>query len=465
MPILSIIIFFSIYGFLLVRNIICLWTVDRWLSNKSSLPTASKDSQTLFYLIIPMLNEQGLAKSTYMHFKKLVQDRPNFHVVFVTTEKEVPSAGLSHTRDMLVEIANKEPFSRVKLFHFPFTQGIMAHQLNYAVEQIRKEQPDGDFWIGIYNADSRIDGRVLDYVSGQAATVNYKNSCFQQYSWYPITRGVKAKSFIGSAALWQNRWSLTFEIPRVLFQLRFNSFLNRMPKPVKNILELLLEKMNYVIGHGLFIHAQTLQKAGSFPEDTINEDAFLGYLLNNERINIYPLPFLEEAEFAPNLDIYIRQQTTWFNGPWYAFQYFKYYLKGDSLVHPFRPKCKKDVYSISRAFILAVKLFCHSIYWLFSPLLLLIIFPASLVYFADWKVFIVWLVLTIAHLPLTHYFTRLVVTRHVQDPRKVSKASILFCIGFYFIHCLGPLRNLYRQLKGENTIHKKYKTEHQDVKI
>lgn len=52
--------------------------------------------------------------------------------------------------------------------------------------------------------------------------------------------------------------------------------------------------MNYVIGHGLYIKVIDLKTLGGFPEDTINEDACLGYLLNCNNIKIIPIPFLEK---------------------------------------------------------------------------------------------------------------------------------------------------------------------------
>lgn len=85
--------------------------------------------------------------------------------------------------------------------------------------------------------------------------------------------------------------------------------------------------MNYVIGHGLYIKVIDLKTLGGFPEDTINEDACLGYLLNCNNIKIIPIPFLEKAESPNKVSIYIKQQTTWFNGPWYAFQYWKCKMK------------------------------------------------------------------------------------------------------------------------------------------
>jgi cellulose synthase/poly-beta-1,6-N-acetylglucosamine synthase-like glycosyltransferase len=414
-----------------------------------------------------MLNEQNIAESTYQHFFNIIENRPACHVVFVTTEKEKPPIGIPYTRTILEQAANRQPHPRIHLFHYPLTRGVMAHQLNYAIKQIRQHHPDDNFWIGVYNADSRITNDVLDYVLPRFSMEPYRECAFQQYSWYPAPQDSKAGSILYSAALWQTRWSLTFEIPRVLFQLRldelfrwvYKSFPVQIARPIVGITEILIEKMNYVIGHGLFIHAKTIHQVGGFPEDTINEDAFLGYLLNNERIPIYPIPFLEQAEFAPSIAIYIRQQTSWFNGPWYAFQYLWYYLKGPNPKHPYRPACKKNTASILRAVALAMKLFCHAIYWLFSPILLLILLPISLFYTAGWGGLVIWVAVVVAHLPLTHWLTRIVAAAHVQQTHQLPKPSLFFCVGFFAIHCIGPFRNLILQVKRQNTIDRKYKTE------
>ena len=84
--------------------------------------------------------------------------------------------------------------------------------------------------------------------------------------------------------------------------------------------------MNYVIGHGLYIRRSVLQSVGFFPENSINEDAFLGFLLNEARIKIIPFKELEHAEFVDRIDSYIKQQNVWFNGPFDAFKYYKSWI-------------------------------------------------------------------------------------------------------------------------------------------
>lgn len=278
-----------------------------------------KKEEVPLYLIVPVLNEQRIIEETYMHFRDIVNQFEKVYVVYVTTEKEGPCSITTYEmikRLMEADVCNK----KIYLFHYPYKKGVMAHQLNYAIDQLEKINPSLNFWIGIYNADSRISVSTIDYIINNINQKDCLHKCFQQYSWY-ITKSNKSHDILNSAALWQTRWTLVFELARVRFQAALDSA--KLPDSIYFI----LEKMNYVIGHGLYIKVIDLKTLGGFPEDTINEDACLGYLLNCNNIKIIPIPFLEKAESPNRVSIYIKQQTTWFNGPWYAFQYWKCKMK------------------------------------------------------------------------------------------------------------------------------------------
>ena len=182
---------------------------------------------------------------------------------------------------------------------------------------------------------------------------------------------------------------------------------------------------------------------GGFPEDTINEDACLGYLLNCNNIKIIPIPFLEKAESPNRVSIYIKQQTTWFNGPWYAFQYWKCKMKAQG---------KNNV----RYLLLAFKLFLHALYWLLAPILLLFICPICITNLYQLGL---WIGTVLLYLPIMHFIVEKSIV-YLEDIKagSVPHAS-LWCIPFFAIHCFGPIRNLYFQLRKQNSIDYKYKTE------
>lgn len=394
-----------------------------------------KKEDVPLYLIVPVLNEQRIIEETYMHFRDIVNQFEKVYVVYVTTEKEGPCSITTYEmikRLMEADVCNK----KIYLFHYPYKKGVMAHQLNYAIDQLEKINPSLNFWIGIYNADSRISVSTIDYIINNINQKDCLHKCFQQYSWY-ITKSNKSHDILNSAALWQTRWTLVFELARVRFQAALDSA--KLPDSIYSI----LEKMNYVIGHGLYIKVIDLKTLGGFPEDTINEDACLGYLLNCNNIKIIPIPFLEKAESPNRVSIYIKQQTTWFNGPWYAFQYWKCKMKAQG---------KNNV----RYLLLAFKLFLHALYWLLAPILLLFICPICITNLYQLGL---WIGTVLLYLPIMHFIVEKSIV-YLEDIKagSVPHAS-LWCIPFFAIHCFGPIRNLYFQLRKQNSIDYKYKTE------
>jgi cellulose synthase/poly-beta-1,6-N-acetylglucosamine synthase-like glycosyltransferase len=418
-----------------------LYTCHKWIK-KGNQFAEHLDSNMLnendvpLFILIPVLNEQSIIADTYLHFRNLSKYYSNVFIVYITTEKESVCTIKTYDiiENMICEMGDQE---KIHLMNYPNKNGVMAHQLNYAVNKISEERNSDEFWIGIYNADSRINKETLDFMIDNICSNKNGHTCYQQYSWY-YKLGKRRGGLLSSAALWQSRWSLTFEMPRARFQL----FLQKLNIPY--FVKVILEKMNYVIGHGLFIKATDIKMLGGFPENTINEDAYLGYLLNCSNINITPIPILEKAESPSKLRVYINQQATWFNGPCYAFLYYNLY----------RNKQEKKV--CLRELILACKLFCHTLYWILSPVLLLVICPLLTRNIME---LMVWGIVVIVHLPLTHFFTRLLIVKNADTEKTTVPKSSLWCIIFYFVHCWGPIKNIFRQITRSNSINNKYKTE------
>ena len=238
-----------------------------------------------------MLNEQKIAKKTYLNFKQLTQKMKNVKVMFVTTSKEVKKDGNLTTYEILKELIKND--DKIFLCNYPQKTGVMAHQVNYAIKEIEKYRFNHEkIIIGVYNADSKINVETIEYVLEKEENKNENEDvCYQQYSWYKLCNNSKHKGIIASASLWRTRWSLTFEIFRVKQQEWINTIYEKVNRfkilrPFNRILHIVFEKMNYVIGHGFYMDIDLLHKIGGFPENTINEDAFLGYIINNKNIKI-----------------------------------------------------------------------------------------------------------------------------------------------------------------------------------
>lgn len=420
------------FCFIFLGNAVKIAFCRRWIDNEQKNTTGPLSNSNL-YILVPVLNEQKIIQDTFFHFLKIIHSFSNVSVVFVTTKKE--SSQSVRTIDILNDLLSKNNTEKVIIIDYPYQKGVMAHQLNYAIKVLKEKANKRDFWIGVYNADSRIHENTIKYVLKKIEEKKNSHFCMQQYSFY-YCNSITKQSIMQSSALWQSRWSVTFELFRVLFQ----QCLMRIKIP--KMIEVCIEKMNYVIGHGFFINANKLMDIGGFPENTINEDAYLGYIINCAKIEIVPIPYFEIAESPNRLKVYINQQDTWYNGPSKAFWYYRN---------------SYNKYHGLRAILLSFKLFLHAIYWVTAPIILYIC--CGLLVDSIEKV-VLWIVVCLLHLPITNYCVQLFVNRYYSNSEdcKLPQAS-LACLPFYLLHCIGPIKNIFRQIVGRNTMDNKYKTE------
>lgn len=242
-------------------------------------------------LVIPIYNEQKVIHQSIKHFRPLIEK--GVEVIYVGTKKEKGNIKTYEIAQKLIDEMGLE--ERCKVLVYPEDKGVMAHQLNYALSTLNDEKI-----VGIYNVDSVIDIKTIDYVLANREKL--KKGVFQQYAYADIP----TKGLIRNAVMWQNRWSLAYELPRTIDRREFG-----------------IKKFNYVIGHGLFFRQSLIREVGFFSEEQINEDNVLGYAFYINDVRIFPIPYLEKMGFAENIKVYIKQQSVWFNGPFYAFKYFK----------------------------------------------------------------------------------------------------------------------------------------------
>lgn len=183
-----------------------------------------------------------------------------------------------------------------------------------------------------------------------------------------------------------------------------------MPRTVLNKKFLKL-KFNYVIGHGMAFKNEVIKKIGGYPEDEINEDNVLGYSLNKENIAIYAIPILEKIGFAKKTSVYIQQQSVWYNGPLYAFQYFSKILD--------RCSCFRERL---RMFFVACLNFKNALNWYTEKVLL--------------------------------------ANKYLQKKAKVSITNLFIEVIFWLIiHSTGPMLTLGKIVTNRNKQSNKYKTE------
>jgi|AntRauTorcE11897_2_1112592.scaffolds.fasta_scaffold04103_7 hypothetical protein len=409
---------------------------NNWLVENKKLPSINKGNLN-FIIIIPVLNEEEIIRETIKYFLDLLNDFSDSKLIIVTTNKELLNN--DYQTENTIDILKSINHDRLIKVNYPGVNGKIAHQLNFAINYLLKNNIIDNRLIGVYNADSRPEKETFSWIS---ANFSSDDKVFQQYGNYfnnvdsVLMKNFFTKSILFSSSTWQNRWSIGFEI---LNNLKQFSFLN-------NKRYHLLYPMNYCIGHGLFFSKDIFLRVGGFSENTHNEDAIFGLELCYEKECIKPIPYSDYADSPNSLKSLFFQKATWFFGPFQAFTYYNILKKKDKIVDHFR------------LFILSCKLFLHAVYWIVGPFLLLYLFIYSLIT-SNFLLFV-----------LT-YFIYLVIPNFIayslsKNNKKIKtyKVFIYIFIGSFFAYILHGLSAFYSILCSIYSLltkkkMEKYKTE------
>ncbi|MDD4734108.1 MAG: hypothetical protein PHU05_04610, partial [Bacilli bacterium] len=140
------------------------------------------------YVLLPALREQKIVKSTIDWFSN-IQYRGKIKYIIVTTEKEeFENKTKEITTGQLVDKYIKDKkIKNVLHMHYPHTKGNKSSQLNYAVEEILKEEKDlENTYISVFDFDSKPDKETFETLNKVAILknnpgvisqipINYKN--------------------------------------------------------------------------------------------------------------------------------------------------------------------------------------------------------------------------------------------------------------------------------------------------
>lgn len=393
-------IFIFLLIFTNIKSLIRYFRVKKFLQKNLNSNIITNNNQKIC-IIIPVYKEVPHIEKSIKYFK----DLSNLcNVYYVTTSKET----YMETYNEIKKQIEMQSTSNIFLYNSPNTQGTMAHQLNY----MAKNLPNGSI-IGIYNIDSFPDKNTFKYVINN---IN-KNEVYQQVSYFD---NLTKNTILKSAQNWQNRWSLIYEMGKYLKKTGNNNFI-------------------YTIGHGLFLSKDILDTYGYWSEKEINEDNEFGYRLVCNGVQIKPIPFMEKADFAKSLKIYIKQQSTWINGPLYAFSYY-------------RKQQNKSLKSLWLAF-LNFKAF---ISWMLFPILFLIFTIIACLY--NYILLIILFALITIYITAFNYLSNnlLIKYKYINSANRVNIISDYI---FFIIHCFGGFITIYKIILGKNNQKNKYNTE------
>ena len=167
------------------------------------------------YVLIPCYKEKKVIKNTIQYFLKLINKNSNIDFYIITTQKEKaenPSSLTTYDYTLNLNIKNK----KFHILNYPHINGMMADQLNYAINKILESQnlPKDRIYFSIYNADSHPDNSTFIELSDKIRQYNFPK-IIQQYSnfffnavWfktashhYSIFKDIKSRNRLSQSGL------------------------------------------------------------------------------------------------------------------------------------------------------------------------------------------------------------------------------------------------------------------------
>jgi cellulose synthase/poly-beta-1,6-N-acetylglucosamine synthase-like glycosyltransferase len=243
----------------------------------------------------------------WRHSSHFATHRLQFWAKTFPTEPDTVRAAIQQlvtgtsTQEVVEQLIEKGGFRfRLLHIHYPSHHGNKASQMNYALQVLREQgaiaEPERTY-VGVYDADSRPPRPILIALS--IAASEDLAAAFQQYPIYlQDTTGLEP--LMRNEAWLQTARSVCIELPR---QLHINTEIKKGRRNGKTF--------TYCIGHGEFLRADWLMRAG-FPEETPIDDLPTGLMLSLAAQPIVPLPFFDFCGVPNNILDFFRQSATWF---------------------------------------------------------------------------------------------------------------------------------------------------------
>lgn len=326
------IIFWIFFIIILIRSLYsnaALVVALVWLKkNNYNLILPKNETKREFVIIIPVLREQKILNETLNHFLSINYDLKKIKIFLVSTEKEIKEnidkkliaqTTIDIIKKLKQEINQKFEQEIIVHLHYPFIDGKMVHQLNYAFSNILRLYNNRlkNIFVAIYNADSKPNLNTFDTVNYLAKNNNLRvfqqsSLFFDNFSLIKNNKNFFVRYLLLANAVLHSRWTLSHEIPRLLKQ---SFFINHFKKKIF---------LSHCVGHGLFLRGDLLKEIESMPAFTVTEDLFFGYILSSLGESINPIPVLENSQSPESFYSSLKQKYVWFFGPLDHLSYEKY---------------------------------------------------------------------------------------------------------------------------------------------
>lgn len=410
-----------------------IWTVARYLTGARQKAHGNihfEDAYPNIFVLIPLLRESNILDNMFAWLTRLQYPTEKLKIVLITTEREYET-GPDKVHDTVAGVqshigkfrARKD--NRFIHLHYPQMQGVKSDQLNFAVRKLRDAFPtefNNKTYLGVYDADSVTPPDVLNILAHQAVLGQYQN-LYQQPTWYFKNYDQLPNSIAGQLArsfAWlQNAFALYHEAHLLIDQAERKE----------------LTKMEYGVGHGLFVRWSFLEKIGLFPSPI--EDTRLGHIASYLGEKLYLLPVFDAAEVAVGISRQIQQSSIWFTGEAFVVEDLRI-ARQIGKVPPLR----------------ALRLLCYKLYrntvWICRPFLLAVavIATASVNHFIlAGAVLFMYLYLPLLTLwTLNGKFRIFAIEQQnkMADSLGSFLVSAIFAPAEFFIMSLGPLLGLIR---------------------
>jgi hypothetical protein len=251
-----------------------------------------------FLIVVPVLEEEKVISKTLDNLFALEKNHHNVSIVVAGTTREIKN-GISKTKTEVDKYGLCHPDHKVKFYEAnDIAFGDRATQLNFAIKSFLKETDSVVDIIGVFDADSLPQNKVLLEVAG--LHLENPNSSFQQPALFveAIKTHQRKLSFLMIAnAYYQNTWTFISEIP---LWLRYSKSSRK-------------SSYNYMIGHGEFVPL-SIYNQFPFPEMEVADGIQLGYQLSISKKQISPLKEYCKDQVPFNLFNLIQQHKRWFGG-------------------------------------------------------------------------------------------------------------------------------------------------------